>query len=202
VRLHVERPERRKQQDDDRATSDAKPTDRTSTSASGSRRRSSRSRTACAPTHTRRARSRWEADRLDRSLATGHGLHGLRRRRARLLRLAPLGPAGPRRLRLSRRLQAGTSSPTPARGRSLRQKFIEALRGIQRLAAHLIGFDGAYLRFSGKLEPRHYEERELTETSRRAGALGAHALREGRPRPGLATVRTGYTGNSLDRGPG
>ncbi|MGO8998054.1 MAG: hydroxyneurosporene dehydrogenase, partial [Polyangiaceae bacterium] len=42
--------------------------------------------------------------------------------------------------------------------------FIEALRGIQRLAAHLIGFDGAYLRFSGKLELRHYEGGELTET--------------------------------------
>jgi hypothetical protein len=46
----------------------------------------------------------------------------------------------------------------------LRQKFIEALRGIQRLAAHLVGFDGAYLRFSGKLELRHYEEGELTQT--------------------------------------
>jgi predicted secreted hydrolase len=46
----------------------------------------------------------------------------------------------------------------------LRQRFIEALRGIQRLAAHLIGFNGAYLRFSGKLELRHYEGGELTET--------------------------------------
>jgi hypothetical protein len=46
----------------------------------------------------------------------------------------------------------------------LRQKFIEALRGIQRLAAHLVGFDGAYLRFSGRLELKHYEGGALIET--------------------------------------
>ncbi len=46
----------------------------------------------------------------------------------------------------------------------LRLKFIETLHGIQRLAAHLIGLDGAYLRFSGNLELKHYEGAELVET--------------------------------------
>jgi predicted secreted hydrolase len=46
----------------------------------------------------------------------------------------------------------------------LRLKFTQTLHGIQRLAAHLIGFDGAYLRFSGNLELKHYEGAELVET--------------------------------------
>ena len=46
----------------------------------------------------------------------------------------------------------------------LRVKFIDTLHGIQRVAAHLIGFDGAYLRFSGNLELKHYEGDELVET--------------------------------------
>lgn len=43
-------------------------------------------------------------------------------------------------------------------------KFIEGIKGPKRLMAHLVGFDGAYLRFAGELRVEHYRGDELAES--------------------------------------
>lgn len=48
----------------------------------------------------------------------------------------------------------------------LRAKFIDDLHGIKHLMAQLIGFDGAYLRFTGDLTVQKYERDQLVETQK------------------------------------
>ena len=43
-------------------------------------------------------------------------------------------------------------------------KFIDELKGPKKVAARLIGFDGAYLRFAGELRIEHYQGEELVES--------------------------------------
>jgi CrtC N-terminal lipocalin domain len=43
-------------------------------------------------------------------------------------------------------------------------KLIDALKGPKKMAARLVGFDGAYLRFAGELRIEHYKGEQLVES--------------------------------------
>jgi hypothetical protein len=43
-------------------------------------------------------------------------------------------------------------------------KFIDDLKGPKKLAARIVRFDGAYLRFAGELRIEHYEGQQLMES--------------------------------------
>ena len=42
-------------------------------------------------------------------------------------------------------------------------KFLDEVKGPKKLAARLLGFDGAYLRFTGELRIEHYRGDELLD---------------------------------------
>lgn len=44
-----------------------------------------------------------------------------------------------------------------------RNRMIEALHGVKRVAAELLRFDGAYLRFSGEIRVEHYQDGEIID---------------------------------------
>jgi hypothetical protein len=46
------------------------------------------------------------------------------------------------------------------------EKFIDQLKGPRKVAAWLVGFDGAYLRFAGELRIEHYKGEQLVESHR------------------------------------
>ena len=43
-------------------------------------------------------------------------------------------------------------------------KFVDEMHGPKKLAAKLVGFDGAYLRFTGEVRVEHYQGEELVES--------------------------------------
>jgi hypothetical protein len=45
-----------------------------------------------------------------------------------------------------------------------RAKFVDDLKGTKKIAARLVGFDGAYLRFAGELRIDHYRGETLVDT--------------------------------------
>ena len=42
-------------------------------------------------------------------------------------------------------------------------KFLDEIKGPKKLTARLLGFDGAYLRFTGELRIEHYHGDELLD---------------------------------------
>jgi hypothetical protein len=52
-----------------------------------------------------------------------------------------------------------------------RNRMIEGLHGVKRVAAELIRFDGAYLRFSGEIRVEHYRGDEIVDQSATEDAI-------------------------------
>jgi len=53
----------------------------------------------------------------------------------------------------------------------LRSRMIEGLHGVKRVAAELLHFDGAYLRFSGEIRVEHYQGSEIVDQYVTADAI-------------------------------
>lgn len=51
----------------------------------------------------------------------------------------------------------------------VRQKMIDEVHGIKRLGAHLVRFDGAYLRFAGDVHVEHLRDGEVVDQARNRG---------------------------------